>query len=256
MALGEVRFVGEPVVAILAKDRGSAEDLVEQVDVEYERLPAVTTIEEAKQGKALVYGDWKDNLSQSTEQKKGDADRAISSAKYVIKVREGISRQDAAPIEPHAVVASYDKERGVFEVLATVQSVHGLLDLLSSELKLPRRKFHVKVMDMGGGFGTKGAPEYPWTLLACLFAKKTGLTVRWAASRTEEFLESAAGRDEYCDLTLACDKDGRIVALKARIECDIGVPGNAAFISSATVGTMPGPYEIPNLDLKAQSLSD
>ena len=170
----------------------------------------------------------------------------------MIKVREGISRQDAAPIEPHAVVATYDTERDVFEVIATVQSVHGLLDLLCPELKMPRRKIHARVMDMGGGFGTKGGPEYPWTLLACLFAKKTGLTVRWEATRTEEFLESSPGRDEYCDLTLACDHDGRIVALKGRIECDIGVPGSGAFMSAVTVGTMPGPYEIPNLDLMAE----
>ena len=171
----------------------------------------------------------------------------------MIKVSEGINRQYAAPIEPHAVAVSYDKERDVFEVLATAQSVHSLLDLLSSELKMSRRKFHVRVMDMGGGFGSKGAPEYPWTMLACLFAKKTGLTVRWEASRTEEFLESTAGRDEYCDLILACDEDGRIVALKARIDCDIGVPGNASFMSAATIATMPGPYEIPNLDLLAES---
>ncbi len=253
LAYGEVRFVGEPVVAILAKDRGSAEDLVDEVDIDYERLPAVTTLEEAKQCKALVYSNWESNLSQSIHQKRGDAGQAISAAKYVIKVSEGISRQDAAPMEPHAVVASYDKEKDAFEVFATVQSVHMLLDLLSSELKTPKRKIHVQVMDMGGGFGTKGGPEYPWTLLACLFAKKTGLTVRFEASRTEEFLESSPGRDEYCDLTLACDKDGRIVALKARIECDLGVPGNAGFQAAATVAHMPGPYEIPNLDLLANS---
>lgn len=253
LAVGEVRFAGEPVAAILAKDRASAEDLVEQVDVEYEELPVVATLEEAKLHKALVYADWKDNLSQSTEQKRGDADRAISSAAYVIKTREGIRRQDAAPIEPHSVVVSYDKEKDVFEVLATVQTVHGLQDVLSSELKIPKKKFHVRVMDMGGGFGTKGGASYPWAILACLFAKKTGLTIKWTGSRTEEFLESASGRDEYCDVTLACDKDGRIVALKGRIECDIGVSGTQVHMPSLTMWTMTGPYKIPNLDLKVQS---
>jgi aerobic carbon-monoxide dehydrogenase large subunit len=253
LALGEVRFVGEPVVAILAKDRASAEDLAEQVDIEYEQLPVVATLEDAKKGKALVYSDWKDNLSQIIAQKKGDADKAISSAAHVIKVQEGIKRQDAAPMETHSIVVSYDKNRDAFEVYATVQSVHQFLDTLSSELKLPKSKFHVKVMDMGGGFGSKGGPETPWSLLACLFAKRTGLTVRFAATRTEEFLESAPGRDEYCALTMACDKDGKIVALKANLESDVGVPGGTAFMPVATVGSMPGPYEIPNLDLKAQS---
>ncbi|HZW57518.1 MAG TPA: xanthine dehydrogenase family protein molybdopterin-binding subunit [Nitrososphaerales archaeon] len=253
LALGEVGFVGEPVVAILAKDRASAEDLVDWVDVEYEQLPVVATLEDAKQGKVLVNSGWKDNLSYTGGLKKGDADKAISSAAYVINVKEGIRRQDAVPMETHSVVVSYDKERDMFEVFATVQSVHSLLDLLSSELKIPKEKFRVKVMDMGGGFGTKGAPEYPWTLLACLFAKKTGFTVKFAASRTEQFLESAPGRDEYCDLTLACDRDGKFVAVKASIDCDVGVPGGTPFMATTTVGAMPGPYEIPNLDLKVQS---
>jgi aerobic carbon-monoxide dehydrogenase large subunit len=253
LALGEVRFVGEPVVAILAKDRASAEDLAEDVVIEYEELSPITTLEESKQGKVLLYDDWKDNLFGKIERKKGDAERAIASAAYVINAREGIRRQDAAPIEPHAVVASYDKDRAEFQVFATVQSVHSLLEVLTHELKLPKNKFHIKVMDMGGGFGTKGGPVYPWTLLACLFARKTGLTVKWEASRTEEFLESAPSRDEYCDITLACDKDGKILALKGRIECDIGVPGSSSFMVAATVGTIVGPYEIPNLDLVALS---
>lgn len=253
LAVDEVRFVGEPVAAILAKDRASAEDLAELVSVEYEELPVVTNLEQAKQGKALVYSDWKDNLSQSAEKKKGDADKAISSAAYVIKASEGIRRQDAVPIEPHSVVVTYNKERDVFDVLATVQTVHGLQDILSSELKIPKKKLRVRVMDMGGGFGTKGGASYPWAVLACLFAKKTGLAVKWSGSRTEEFLESASGRDEYCDVTLACDKDGRIVALKARIECDIGVSGTQVHMPSLTMESMTGPYKIPNLDLKVQS---
>jgi aerobic carbon-monoxide dehydrogenase large subunit len=253
LAVGEVRFVGEPVAAILAKDRASAEDLAELVSVEYEELPVVTNLEQAKRGKILVYSDWKDNLSQNAEKKKGDADKTISSAAFVIKASVGIRRQDAIPIEPHSVVVSYDKESGVFDVLATVQTVHGLQETLSTELNIPKKKFHVRVMDMGGGFGTKGGASYPWAPLACLFAKKTGLTVKWTGSRTEEFLELASGRDEYCDITLACDKDGRIVALKARIECDIGVSGTQVHMPSLTMETMTGPYKIPNLDLKVQS---
>ena len=117
-------------------------------------------------------------------------------------------------------------------------------------LAVPKKKFHVKVMDVGGGFGSKGGPSYPWPLLACLFARKTGLPIKWTASRTEEFLESAAGRDEYCDVTLACDQDGRMVALRAMVECDVGVSGTQTHMPSLTIWTMPGPYNIPNLDSK------
>jgi len=221
--------------------------------VEYEPLPVVTTIEESKQKKQLLYDDWLDNISQEAEEKEGSADEAIASAAHVVKVREGIKRQVAAPIEPHAVLVSYDKIKDNFEVNSTVQSVHGLQNVLATELKLPRQKFHVRVMDVGGGFGSKGGPSYPWPFLACLFARKTGLPVKWTATRTEEFLEAAAGRDEYCDLTIACDKNGKIIALKGNIDCDVGVSGTQSHMPSMTMWTMSGAYDIPNIDLKVRS---
>ena len=172
LAVGKVRFVGEPVAAILVKNKNSLEDLMEEVVVEYESLPVVTTIEESKKRESLVYDEWKDNnISQTGQERKGDAEKAINSAAYVINLQEGIKRQEGAPIEPHAVLVKYDETKDVFEVQSTVQSVHGLQRLLSTELNMPKQKFHVKVMDVGGGFGSKGGPSYPWPLLACLFAK-------------------------------------------------------------------------------------
>ncbi len=256
LAVDKVRFAGEPVAAILVKNKSSVEDLIDLVEVEYEQLPVITTIEESKEKKALLYDDWKDNLSQTNKEKKGDAAKAISSASYVVNARLGIKRQEGAPIETHAVLVSYDEGKDMYEVYSTVQSVHGLQGQLASELGTPKKKFHVKVMDVGGGFGSKGGPSYPWPLLACLLAKRTGLPVKWTASRTEEFLEAAAGRDEYCDVTLACDQDGRMVALQASVECDVGVSGTQTHMPSLTMWTMPGPYNIPNLDTQGSSLRD
>ncbi len=253
LAVDKVRFVGEPVAAILVKDRNSLEDLLEAVQVEYEPLPVVTTIEESKQRKAILYDDWKDNLSQESDEIEGDPAKAIASAPFVVEVKEGIKRQEAAPIEPHAVLVSYDKAKDNFEVYSTVQSVHGMQGMLASELKLPKQKFHVRVMDVGGGFGSKGGASYPWPILACLFAKRTGLPVKWTATRTEEFLEAAAGRDEYCEVTLACDKDGKMIALKANIDCDVGVSGTQTHMPSMTMWTMSGAYNIPNKNLKVSA---
>jgi carbon-monoxide dehydrogenase large subunit len=105
-------------------------------------------------------------------------------------------------------------------------------------------------MDMGGGFGSKGSESYPEPLLACLFSRQTGLPVKWTATRTEELLEAASGRDEYCDVTLACDRDGKIVALKADVDCDVGVTGTQNHMSQLSLWTMLGPYTIPNVDLR------
>jgi carbon-monoxide dehydrogenase large subunit len=250
LAVGRVRFTGEPVAAILVRRKNSLEDLVEQVEVDYDPLPVVTTIEESKKGNTLIYEDWSDNLSQSSDVKWGSAEKAIASAPHVIRAKEGIARQESAPIEPRSTLVRYKRDEDAYEVYATVQSVHGLREQLASELQTPEEKFHVKVMDMGGGFGSKGSQSYPEPLLACLFSRLTGLPVKWTATRTEEFLEAASGRDEYCDITLACDRDGKIVALKANVECDVGVTGTQNHMSQLSLWTMLGPYKIPNVDLR------
>ncbi|MGD0396142.1 MAG: xanthine dehydrogenase family protein molybdopterin-binding subunit [Nitrososphaerales archaeon] len=250
LAVGKVRFTGEPVAAILVRRKNSLEDLVEQVEVDYDPLPVVTTIEESKKGKTLIYEDWGDNLSQGNDVKWGSAEKVIASAPYVIRAKEGIARQGSVPMEPHSTLVQYKKYEDVYEVYATVQSVHGLRGQLASQLHIPEERFHVKVMDMGGGFGSKGAQSYPEPLLACLFSRTTGLPVKWTATRTEEFLEAASGRDEYCDITLACDKDGKIVAVKAEVECDVGVTGTQNHMSQLSLWSMLGPYRIPNVDLR------
>jgi carbon-monoxide dehydrogenase large subunit len=250
LAVGKVRFTGEPVAAILVRRKNSLEDLVELVEVDYDPLPVVTTIEESKKGKTLIYEDWSDNLSQRNDVKWGSAEKVIASAPYVIRAKEGIARQGSTPMEPHSTLVQYKKKEDVYEVYATVQSVHGLRGQLASQLHLPEERFHVKVMDMGGGFGSKGAQSYPEPLLACLFSRMTGLPVKWTATRTEEFLEAASGRDEYCGITLACDMGGKIVAVKAEVECDVGVTGTQNHMSQLSLWSMLGPYRIPNVDLR------
>ena len=253
LAVGKVRFSGEPVAAILTRRKSALEDLIDQVEVEYEPLPVVTTIEESKRGSTLIYEEWGDNVSVSSDQKWGKAEDAMASAPYVVSAIEGIARQESAPMEPHSVLARYDGENDLFEVYATVQSVHILREQLSSQLHVPPEKLHVKVMDMGGGFGSKGAQAYPEPLLACLFSRRTGLPVKWTATRTEEFLEAASGRDEYCDVTLACDKDGRVIALKANLECDVGVTGTQNHMSQLSMWTMLGTYRIPNVEVQLRA---
>ena len=251
LAVGRVRFVGEAVVAILAKSKYALEDLIDEVAVEYEEIPAVTTIEEAKQKKATLFDGWQDNISSSSEAKRGNARAAIASAPFVVSTRVGIARQAGTPIEPRATVAIYDPKTASYEVHATVQSVQRLRTQLSAEFGLPEEKFRVRVMDVGGGFGTKGAQSNPEHVLACIFSKATGLPVRWTSTRTEDLLETAAGRDEYCELTLACDADGRILALRANIDSDVGVSGSLSVMSGLTLRLLPGAYKIPNLELKA-----
>ncbi len=253
LAVDRVRYAGEGVAAILAKNKYAVEDLIDDVEVEYEELPVVTTIEEAKSNSTFLYEDWKDNIALTSESKRGDADKAIASAAHVVKTKVGIRRQAGVPIEPRAVLVRFDGGKGEYDIYSTVQSANLLQTRLSTELQLPKEKLRVRVMDVGGGFGTKGAQSYPEELISCLLSKKTGLPVKWVSTRTEDLLETAAGRDEYCEIILACDKNAKLVALKATVESDLGVSGTISRMAVLTLNLIPGAYKIPNLNLRAVS---
>ncbi|MGI0086182.1 MAG: xanthine dehydrogenase family protein molybdopterin-binding subunit, partial [Nitrososphaerales archaeon] len=206
---------------------------------------------ESKRDKTLLYEDWDSNIAFTQEAKRGDAEHEIASASHVVKTRVGIARQSGTPIEPRAVLVSYDEVNDVYDIYATVQSAQRLQGYLASELQLPKGKFHVRVMDVGGGFGTKGAQSYPEYALACIFSKDAGVSVKWTSTRTEDLLETASGRDEYCNIVLACDHNGKILALKADLESDAGVSGTLSIMAGISLKLIPGSYRIPNLDLKA-----
>jgi len=251
LAVGKTVYVGEAVAAVLARKKYAVEDLIDEVEVEYEELPAVVTIDDAKKNSTLIFESWKDNVAIRVEAKHGDVDSALKSAAFVVRERMGIERQAGVPIEPRAVAAKYDRAIGVFEVHTTVQSANRAQNYLTQEMSLPKEKFHVIVMDVGGGFGTKGAQSYPEPTLACIFARATGLPVKWTSTRTEDFLETAPGRDHYCDIELAADANGILLALRANLEMDIGVSGTLSVMSGLTLRLIPGAYRIPNLDLKS-----
>jgi aerobic carbon-monoxide dehydrogenase large subunit len=250
LATGKVRFVGEPVAAILSKTKYSVEDIIEDVEVEYDQLPAVMTIEQSKNRTAILFDSVEDNVTLRHSAKKGDAEKEISSSPFVVRAKVGIRRQEGVPIEPRSVVASYDEQKDEYTVYGTVQSAFRLREYLSNELKIAPDKIHSIVRDVGGGFGTKGAQSYPEPLLACVFAKRNKMTVKWASTRTEDFLETAAGRDQYCEVTLACNSNGKFTALKARTEADVGVSGTLSFPVLNSLTLIVGPYKIPNIDLE------
>ncbi len=253
LAVDNVRFVGEPVAAVLAKRFYAVQDLVEQVRVEYEPLPVVATIGDSKMGKQLVYEKWQDNLSFQLEMKRGDVETAIATAPHVIKTRLGIARQAGIAIEPRSVMAHYVNEKDVLTVHATVQSVHRLQNYLSQELRIGTDRIRVRAMDVGGAFGTRNMQSYPETAIACLLAMKTGLPVKWKSTRTDVLLETNQGRDEYAELELACDAEGKILALRSNIEADIGVGGSFTPLVRNTIRLLPSVYKIPNIDLRGFS---
>ncbi len=250
LAVGETRFVGEPIVAFLSRDRYALEDIAEDIEVEYEPLPPVVSIAQAKTSKVRVYDHWNDNIAASFALRRGNPELATESSAYSAELTLGIRRQAGVPMEPRCIIASYDPQIDRYHLLASVQSVHKLRNYLSVELMLPADRFHVVAADVGGGFGTKAVQSYPEAAIACIFAKKTGFDVKWISTRTEDFLETAAGRDEYAKVELYCGSDARITALKAKVEGDVGVFGSLNVSMNNTIKLMPGVYKIPTLSIE------
>ncbi len=245
--------MGEAVAAFVVKSRYAVEDILELVNVEYEPLPPVLSIDEARRNEAKVYGDWDDNIAFRHSVRKGDAGRAIANSKHVIRAKIGIKRQVAAAIEPRSVVAYYDKGQDVYTLSVTTQSPHRTRDNIASELQIPPSKVHVIVKDMGGGFGAKGAQSYPEPVLACILSKKTGIAIKWTSTRTEDLLETVAGRDIFCNIELACDENGKFTAVRARNESDAGVSGTMSIQLNNSMNLIPGVYKIPNLELEGET---
>jgi carbon-monoxide dehydrogenase large subunit len=253
LATEKVTFVGEPLAAIVSKRKYDVEDIIELVDVEYTPLPPVITTDESESNKTLLYEEWGTNLAFENKFTRKSQTSIDAGKATAVKEKVGIRRQAGVPIETRSIIASYDKEKDRYLVYANVQGSHGRLkNYLSAELGIPPEKLHGIVKDIGGAFGTKGAQSYSERVLACVLAKKTGLTIRWSATRTEDILDSAHGRDEYCDIELSCDSEGRILCLKAEIKGDLGVGGTLKRMPALSASLLPGPYRVPNFEIAAR----
>ena len=217
-----VRYVGEAVVAIVAETHGQAQDAVELVEVDYDPLPSVSTIEDAlKPGAPQVWQGAPGNLVGFN--RFGDAakaDEAFKAAAHVVSLDIMHQRLIVNAMEPRAVMAEWEGDRLIVHIGSQNPSVtrDTLADVI---LKMPKDKIRVLVRDIGGGFGMKVGIQ-PDESVAVWAAKVLKRPVKWRAERSEEFAATTAGRDQLHKASLALDKDGRILALRMEAFANIG----------------------------------
>jgi len=250
LARDDVRYIGQAVAMVVAETLNEAKDAAELIEVDYEDLPAVTTLEDAiAEGAPRIWKDNPDNFAYLHEAgNKEAAERAIASADIVIKHRMRISRLTTASMEPRGCLAEYDPRDGRYTLRCTVQGPHQVRRTLAQDIfQLPETKFRVIADNVGGGFGMKGGvyPEYPLTLLA---AKLTGRPVRWMEERSEAFLADEHCRDNITEAELGLDKDGRFLAIKVRNYCNIGAyngSDRSGGPPTNNIGVLAGTYTFP-----------
>ena len=181
----------------------------------------------------------------------GDVDGAFESAAHVVRASHALPRLAPVPMEPRGAIASYDEADDMLTVRVSAQDSHRQLAGLAKVLDRPEESIHVIVPDVGGAFGSKGAPA-PETMLVAAAAMTAGRPVKWAEDREENFVASYQGRGVEADVELALDATGAILALRARIWADLGgyLMPTTAIPAHTTAMLMCGVYDIRAADVE------
>ena len=248
LAYGKVRYVGEPVVGVVAESRYQAEDALELLHIDYGPLPVVIDSEEAvRDGAPLLHEEAHTNVLVSREFKRGDVDVALDSARVRIKGRFRMHRKTPVALEPRACLAEYDAGRDALTLHSATQVPGIVRDALSAALDMPGHRVRVIAPDVGGGFGGK-ASLYPEEIFVCAAARRLASPVKWTSDRMEDLACNSQGFDEIIDAELGLDNEGRIMALRADVIGDVGAysiyPWTAALEPVQVVSFLPGPYRI------------
>jgi carbon-monoxide dehydrogenase large subunit len=218
MATDEVRYVGEAVAVVIARDRYTAADAAAAVDVGYEPLPPVLDIRTAlDEGSPKVHEQG--NKSYEWSLANGDIDASFRDAPVVIERNYRQQRLIPSAMEPRAVVASCVGEE--FTIWSATQIPHVLRVMLSLVTGVPEHNLRVIAPDVGGGFGSKlqvTAEE----VIALLATRRLGRPVKWTESRSEGNLTIHHGRDQWQRIRIAADRDGRLRGLSVDLLADMG----------------------------------
>lgn len=246
LAGDKVRFVGDPVAAVVAQTRREAEAAARLVSVEYEPLPVVTRADEAlKEGAPQLHDAVPGNLNAYwTCGDKDRTDTLIASAEVSVSLDICNQRTINSPMEPRAALGSYDHRTGEYTLWATTQAPHNHRFLLAGlVLGIPFTKLRVIAPAVGGSFGTKGY-LYPDMPLVLFLSKELGRPVKWTDTRHGLAVSTVQGRDHQQHVTLAGTRDGHMTALRCTSYANLGAypstigPGVATALMGRSISGM------------------
>ncbi len=249
LAVSKVRFVGEPIAAVVAADKYIARDAADFIEIEYEPLPAVVNPEKAMQpGSPRLYDEFSDNVSYNFGFESGNTEEAFKSADVVVKER--FINQRLAPIamETRGAVATLQMPDNELVIWSSTQIPHLLRTQLALMVRVPENRMRVIAPEVGGGFGSK-LNVYAEEGLVAYLAKKTGHPVKWIESRRENIAATIHGRDQIDDVELALKKDGTILGMRVKSIADLGAYFQllTPIIPTLTGLLAPGAYKVPAL---------
>ncbi len=253
LAKDEVRHVGEPVAIVVAETRYLAEDAAQLVDVDYRPLPAVADCRAAAAPDAPpVHSDKPSNILIAFDQDYGDVERVFAEAPHVFSLSLKQHRGGAHPLEGRGVVARSDTVDDRLTVWTSTQMSHEVRAVLVKLLGSDENHVRVVAPEVGGGFGAKYLC-YAEEVVIALAAKMLDRPVKWIEDRREHFTSSIQERDQYWDVEVATDGDGKLLGVRGEMIHDHGAYTpqgiNLPFNASTAV---PGPYILPAYRLRVK----
>lgn len=246
LALEEVRYVGEAVAFVVADSRYIAEDALELIEVEYDPLPVISTLEGAVAIDApLVHGDVEGNIAAHLEQVVGDPDKIFVKAPHVIRETLTMERAAAMPMECRGIVARWDKYEGMLTCWISTQGPISIRNGLAAIFHLPEHKVRVIAPDVGGGFGPKIMLFYPEEILAPFATIQLGRPVKWIEDRRENFISCNQERGQIHEVEYAFDERGVLLAVRDVFLHDGGAyTPYGIIVPIITACSLPGPYRL------------
>lgn len=252
MAVDKVVFQGEPVAAVAAESPAIAMDAGQLIDVDYEMLDSVMTVDQALDDKIILHDAAGSNKVWHDVYEYGDVDKAFEEAAHVVKInRLHFHRYSSTPLETNACVAEWTRQDTV-EFLCNNSFPGFAQQLLAPGLRVRIDQLHIRTYDVGGSFGNK-IWNYVYMALAALASRKAGgRRVKWSEVRTENLLASGHGNERtFLDTEVALDKDGVLTAIRSRHLDDCG-----AYTRYEPLGcviwsqVLPATYKIRNLRIE------
>ncbi|MDB5108023.1 MAG: aldehyde oxidase and xanthine dehydrogenase molybdopterin binding protein [Candidatus Binatus sp.] len=253
MAVDKVRFVGEPLVAVIAESRYLAEDAAENIEVDYEMLPAVVDPEQGMlPGATLLHEELGTNIIMRLPVNVGEVDEAFKRADLVLHDRFTTGRHAAMPMEGRATLAQINAS-GEMTLWTSTQMPHLVRSRIADLMNFPEQKLRVIGPDVGGGFGLK-CHIFPEEVLTCYFARALRKPVKWTEDRREHLMSSLHAKDDIVYFDIAFAKDGTLLAMKGKVIGDSGAysadPWPAPFESLHLGASLPGPYRLKNFSVE------
>jgi len=249
LATDRVRYVGEPIVAVVAENRYIAEDAAQLVVVDYDELPAVTSIADATANGATLVQDHVPSNTWFTQLRTfGPVEQSFARAAKSYSKTLHIQRHLAVPLECRAILAQVDPVNGDLTCWMSNQMPYGVRFLLSMALRLPEGRIRVVAPAVGGSFGQKDFAQ-PEDIVVAFIALRLAKPIRWIEDRVENLKSAPHSKEMDVTLEIGVTDEGRITAMRGSFTSDTG-----AFVYHFVGGQVDtqyaahsviGPYDVP-----------